>query len=206
MTTASTRVDMPRKPLIREEKHASLRAIDGGRASAAAAACSAAAPGDRRASVHRRGLLPSGFHHRDVPRRVVRAHSSISALPGGLGVLADRGDDRVRHLRARRARRASGGRQVSDHIGRRPVLIAAAAVQAATMLIFATADGLSSLLIARVIQGLSVGAAVAAVGAGLLDLDRRAAHRECGCASSGHRQRRPRRRQSWCSTCRRRRT
>jgi predicted MFS family arabinose efflux permease len=62
--------------------------------------------------------------------------------------------------------------RLSDHIGRRPVLIAATVVQAATMLLFATADGLSSLLIARVIQGLAVGAAVAAVGAGLIDLDR----------------------------------
>jgi len=62
--------------------------------------------------------------------------------------------------------------RLSDHIGRRPVLIVATAVQAATMLLFATADGLSSLLIARVIQGLAVGAAVAAVGAGLMDLDR----------------------------------
>jgi MFS family permease len=62
--------------------------------------------------------------------------------------------------------------RLSDHVGRRPVLIAATAVQAATMLLFATADGLQSLLIARVIQGLAVGAAVAAVGAGLMDLDR----------------------------------
>jgi len=62
--------------------------------------------------------------------------------------------------------------RLSDHVGRRPVLIAATVVQAVTMLLFATADGLSSLLVARVVQGLAVGAAVAAVGAGLLDLDR----------------------------------
>ncbi len=53
-----------------------------------------------------------------------------------------------------------------------PSLIVATAIQAATMLLFAHADGLTSLLIARVIQGLSVGAAVAAVGAGLLDIDK----------------------------------
>jgi MFS family permease len=40
------------------------------------------------------------------------------------------------------------------------------------MIVFATATGLTGLLIARVLQGLSAGAAVAAVGAGLLDIDR----------------------------------
>ena len=62
--------------------------------------------------------------------------------------------------------------RLSDHIGRRPVLIAATLAQAATMWLFATAHGVTDLLVARVIQGLSTGAAVAAVGAGLLDLDR----------------------------------
>jgi predicted MFS family arabinose efflux permease len=60
--------------------------------------------------------------------------------------------------------------RLSDHVGRRPVLIAATVAQAATMLIFANADGLSGLLIARVIQGLTTGTAVAAIGAGMLDL------------------------------------
>jgi predicted MFS family arabinose efflux permease len=62
--------------------------------------------------------------------------------------------------------------RLSDHIGRRPVLIAAAAAQAAAMLVFSVADGLTELLIARVIQGIAAGAAVAAVGAGMLDLDK----------------------------------
>jgi predicted MFS family arabinose efflux permease len=61
---------------------------------------------------------------------------------------------------------------LSDHIGRRPVLLGATLLQAAAMLVFATAQGVGSLLIARIIQGVSTGAAVAAVGAGLLDLDR----------------------------------
>jgi len=52
--------------------------------------------------------------------------------------------------------------RLSDYIGRRPVLLIATVTQSATMLLFATADGLSSLLLARVIQGLSTGAAVAA--------------------------------------------
>lgn len=62
--------------------------------------------------------------------------------------------------------------RLSDHVGRRPVLMAAAAAQALAMLVFATADGLGDLLVGRVVQGLSAGAAVAAVGAGLLDLDK----------------------------------
>jgi MFS family permease len=62
--------------------------------------------------------------------------------------------------------------RLSDHVGRKPVLIIATVAQVATMLVFATADGVVELLVARVIQGLSTGAAVAAVGAGLLDLDK----------------------------------
>jgi len=62
--------------------------------------------------------------------------------------------------------------RLSDYVGRRPVLIVAVAVQAATMFLFAFADGLSSLVAARVIQGLATGAAIAAVGAGMLDIDK----------------------------------
>lgn len=63
--------------------------------------------------------------------------------------------------------------RLSDHIGRKPVLFASVAVQLFTMWLFATADGLSTLLVARVLQGLSAGAAIAAIGAGLLDIDKR---------------------------------
>src|SRR5450631_108929 len=62
--------------------------------------------------------------------------------------------------------------KLSDHIGRRPVLLAALAVQAASLLVFATADGVPALLVARVVQGLATGAALGAIGAGLLDVDR----------------------------------
>jgi predicted MFS family arabinose efflux permease len=61
---------------------------------------------------------------------------------------------------------------LSDYIGRRPVLIAATVVQAIAMLIFATADGVGSLIAARIVQGLATGAAAGAVGAGMLDIDR----------------------------------
>ncbi|MET0282691.1 MAG: MFS transporter [Steroidobacteraceae bacterium] len=62
--------------------------------------------------------------------------------------------------------------RLSDHVGRRPVLVAALAAQVVAMLLFASADGLALLLVARVVQGLSVGAALGAVGAGLLDVDK----------------------------------
>lgn len=62
--------------------------------------------------------------------------------------------------------------RLSDHLGRRPVLIVATLVQAITMMIFATADGPGSLMLARVVQGLATGAALGAVGAGLIDLDK----------------------------------
>jgi MFS family permease len=61
---------------------------------------------------------------------------------------------------------------LSDYIGRRPVLLVATLVQAITMIVFATAGGVGALVAARVLQGLATGAAAAAVGAGLLDLDR----------------------------------
>jgi predicted MFS family arabinose efflux permease len=61
---------------------------------------------------------------------------------------------------------------LSDYLGRRPILLVALAVQVVTMVIFATADGVPVLMAARVLQGLSTGAALGAVGAGLLDLDR----------------------------------
>lgn len=62
--------------------------------------------------------------------------------------------------------------RLSDHLGRRPILMAATAVQAAAMLVFADAGGVPALLVARILQGLSTGAALAAIGAGMLDLDR----------------------------------
>src|SRR6267154_2450422 len=62
--------------------------------------------------------------------------------------------------------------KLSDHVGRRPVLLAALAVQAASLVVFDTAGGVPELLIARVVQGLATGAALGAIGAGLLDVDR----------------------------------
>src|SRR3569833_249291 len=61
---------------------------------------------------------------------------------------------------------------LSDHVGRRPVLLVATLGQAATMIVCATAHGWPALIVARVMQGLATGAAAGAVGAGMIDLDR----------------------------------
>ncbi|MEA2617628.1 MAG: hypothetical protein QOE72_3411 [Chloroflexota bacterium] len=61
--------------------------------------------------------------------------------------------------------------RISDHVGRRPVMLTAIAVQVVAMAVFATAGGLEALLVARVLQGLSTGAGIAAVGAGLVEVD-----------------------------------
>ncbi|MDP9389989.1 MAG: MFS transporter [Actinomycetota bacterium] len=50
---------------------------------------------------------------------------------------------------------------LSDHIGRRPVLIAALLLQAVGMVVFLVADGVGWLIAARVVQGLSMGALTA---------------------------------------------
>jgi MFS family permease len=61
---------------------------------------------------------------------------------------------------------------LSDHVGRRPVLLAGITLQAVTMVVLTTAGGVPELLLARVVQGLATGAAVGAVGAGMLDIDK----------------------------------
>jgi predicted MFS family arabinose efflux permease len=61
---------------------------------------------------------------------------------------------------------------LSDYVGRRPVLIVATVLQAITMLVFAGAGSVTTLIVARIVQGLATGGAAAAVGAALLDLDR----------------------------------
>jgi hypothetical protein len=62
--------------------------------------------------------------------------------------------------------------KLSDHVGRRPVLLTAVTVHATALVIFATATGVPALLSARVVQGLSTGAALGAIGAAMLDMDR----------------------------------
>src|SRR6185369_6338739 len=62
--------------------------------------------------------------------------------------------------------------RLSDYVGRRPVLIIATLAQAVVMLLFATANGVGALMLGRVVQGIATGAALSAVGAGMLDLDK----------------------------------
>ena len=61
---------------------------------------------------------------------------------------------------------------LSDHIGRRPVLLGALVLEAFSLVLFASADGLTMLLIARVIQGIATGAAISTLGSALIDLER----------------------------------
>ncbi len=59
---------------------------------------------------------------------------------------------------------------LSDHVGRRPLLLAGLGAQVLVMLVFAFAGNLDVLLAARVLQGLATGASLGAIGAGLVDL------------------------------------
>ena len=62
--------------------------------------------------------------------------------------------------------------RLSDHLGRKPVLLTATLAQALTMVLFVTATGVTGLLVARVLQGLTTGAAVGAIGAAMIDLNK----------------------------------
>jgi len=63
--------------------------------------------------------------------------------------------------------------KLSDHVGRRPVIVTALIVQALAMAVFIAAGDVGALVVARVLQGLSGGAAVGALGAGMLDIHAR---------------------------------
>jgi MFS family permease len=59
---------------------------------------------------------------------------------------------------------------LSDHVGRRPVIITALVVDSAACILFLLADGAGALFAARALQGAAVGLAATALGAALLDL------------------------------------
>ncbi len=59
---------------------------------------------------------------------------------------------------------------LSDFIGRRPVLIGALALLTAAMVVFANADGVAWLYVARVMQGLAAGAAIGTLSASIVAL------------------------------------
>lgn len=60
---------------------------------------------------------------------------------------------------------------LSDFVGRRPVLAASLTLQAVGMGLFLLADGVSGLVLARVVQGLATGAALGTISAALIDLE-----------------------------------
>ena len=62
---------------------------------------------------------------------------------------------------------------LSDHVGRRPVLVAAFLLEAIAMVLFLVSDGVGWLLAARVVQGLATGALTSTLGAAVLDLQNR---------------------------------
>lgn len=63
--------------------------------------------------------------------------------------------------------------RLSDHVGRRPVLLAALALQITAATVLTAAGGVEALFLGRVLQGIATGGAIGALGAALLDVDRR---------------------------------
>jgi MFS family permease len=61
--------------------------------------------------------------------------------------------------------------RLSDHIGRRPLLLAGVAGQIVALAVFNGANDVGFLFAARVIQGVATGLAIGAVGAGMLDIN-----------------------------------
>lgn len=59
---------------------------------------------------------------------------------------------------------------LSDHLGRRPVLLAGVLGVVVAMGLFVVADSVGWLVLARIVQGVSTGTAIGALGAALLDL------------------------------------
>ncbi|MDB5412088.1 MAG: transporter [Rubritepida sp.] len=61
---------------------------------------------------------------------------------------------------------------LSDYVGRRPVIFASLVLSAASMCMFIAAGSPAALIGARIVQGLSAGAAASSIGAALLDANR----------------------------------
>lgn len=60
---------------------------------------------------------------------------------------------------------------LSDHIGRRPTILAAIALDVVAMSVFARVGGPADLVIARLLQGFATGMATTALGAAIVDVD-----------------------------------
>ena len=59
---------------------------------------------------------------------------------------------------------------LSDHVGRRPVLGAAIVGEALSLVLFLVAGDVTTLVVARIVQGFATGAALSTLGAALIDL------------------------------------
>lgn len=60
---------------------------------------------------------------------------------------------------------------LSDHLGRRPVLLVALVLEIAAMLVFVLADSEATLVAARLVQGVATGTATGALGAYVIELE-----------------------------------
>src|SRR5271155_1800740 len=61
---------------------------------------------------------------------------------------------------------------LSDYVGRRPVILVALLLNVAAMILFSEARDVGQLILARMVQGLSVGVGTTALGAAILDTNR----------------------------------
>ena len=61
---------------------------------------------------------------------------------------------------------------LSDHLGRRPLIRAALAIELLAMAVFLCAGSVQALILARLLQGFATGLATSVLGAALLDVDR----------------------------------
>jgi hypothetical protein len=61
---------------------------------------------------------------------------------------------------------------LSDHVGRRPVILAALILNVVAMIVFLEARDVGQLILARMVQGLFTGVGATAMGAAILDTDR----------------------------------
>ncbi|WP_254900662.1 MFS transporter [Rhodococcus sp. 1168] len=59
---------------------------------------------------------------------------------------------------------------LSDHVGRKPILVGSVALLVVSLLLFIVADGVAGLIAARIVQGLAAGAAIGAMNAAVVDL------------------------------------
>ncbi|MEL3945317.1 MFS transporter [Streptomyces sp. LNU-CPARS28] len=73
---------------------------------------------------------------------------------------------------------------LSDHLGRRPVLAAAIALEAVALVLFLTAGNVTVLAAARVLQGIATGAATTTLSATLVDLEPPHARGRAGVVTS----------------------